>query len=186
MREVLHQADRLGFEAAEVVQLQHVLAQALAFVQEADELLEASDVEHSLTKVEALYATGSSLGLNLPQCFALEKISKRMRWLSDLDEVDESSLDLGDIESYLDLARQNDVPAEHAFVKVLEERLQSGLVWKRSAEMLLQVRPRRLRQHYKLGGLTGLFIDFSFSAANRLGDDRAAQSEYRTVKRNLD
>jgi hypothetical protein len=128
------------------VQLQHVLAQALAFVQEANELLQSSDVEHSLTKVEALYATGSSLGLNLPQCSALEKISKRMRWLTDLDEVDESSLDLDDIQSYLDLARQNDVPADHAFVKVLEDRLASGLVWKRSAEALLQVSSCRPHQ----------------------------------------
>lgn len=65
-----------------------------------------------------------------------------MRWLSDLDEVDESSLDLADIESYLDLARKNDVPADHPFLKVLEERREQGIAWKASATALLaSVRP---------------------------------------------
>lgn len=134
---LIAQIGKLGFDAPEVASLEALVVQAREFKEEVAKVLPIPDEEQSLKDCENLLSVGSLLNLDSPELEQLEKTVQRLRWNRDLGQVEDSVLEVKQIDEYLRTAKESGVSDTHPFVIELEKKQVLGHAWRDEAKSAL-------------------------------------------------
>ncbi|TXT11157.1 hypothetical protein VHUM_01908 [Vanrija humicola] len=138
IKALLDEAERLAFDAPEILQLKQTLASIDSFRAQAHEILNTPDSELTYQQCETAIILGESLNVELPEVASLSTIAARLEWYHKVEEeVDDRALQYGDIVKLLDDAERFGIPQDHHAVIELRAREQKGAQWKYKVDSLL-------------------------------------------------
>jgi len=135
---LLREAERLAFDAPEILQLRQMVYNIDGFRHEASLILSTPENDLDAEKCKTALILGNSLNVDLPEIAKLQIIVNRLEWFRKVEEeVDDRTLQYQDVVALLDQARAYNISAEHPTVVELRLREAKGSEWKRGAERLL-------------------------------------------------
>jgi len=138
---LLEEAKLLAFESDEIKHLRQIILSISTFRNEANAMLEAPEASLDVTKCKNLLIVGNSLNVDLPEIGALTTLVNRLLWFHKVEEeVDDRTLQIGDIVALLDEAKVCNIPADHPTMVELRQRESKGTEWKSKAESLLKAK----------------------------------------------
>ncbi|WOO79188.1 Lysine-specific demethylase 5A [Vanrija pseudolonga] len=138
IKALLDEAERLAFDAPEILQLKQTLASIDSFRAQAHEILNTPDSELTYQQCETAIILGESLNVELPEVASLSTIAARLEWYHKVEEeVDDRALQYSDIVNLLDDAERFGIPQDHHAVLELRAREQKGAQWKHKVDNLL-------------------------------------------------
>ncbi|KAL1409908.1 hypothetical protein Q8F55_003907 [Vanrija albida] len=141
IKALLEEAERLAFDAPEILQLRQTLASIESFRAQAEEILNTPDSELTYQQCETAIILGESLNVELPEVAALSTIAARLEWYHKVEEeVDDRALQYSDIVKLLDDADRFGIPSDHHAVVELRAREQKGALWKQKVDGVLSSR----------------------------------------------
>ncbi|KAF9511580.1 hypothetical protein BS47DRAFT_1394971 [Hydnum rufescens UP504] len=142
--ELLAEADSLGFDSAEIVQLATAVKQATALRAQVVTALQLPNnpQARNLAKFEVLLADSQALTLRFPEVRSLESSVTYLQLLRELDQVDDSSITLEYVEDLLSRARENSMDSNHEYFVELERKRALGIEWRTQATELLKNKPQ--------------------------------------------
>lgn len=138
IQDLITSADALGFEAPETLQVRQLASTITDFQNRARATLEAPERDLVLRDVEGILLIGEALPVELPELGRLRTLVNRLRWMAEMNEVDEAFLELKDVIDYVDRAETCEVSTDHEFVRNLLMKLENGKEWLAKAEKLIE------------------------------------------------
>ncbi|WWC87231.1 uncharacterized protein L201_002119 [Kwoniella dendrophila CBS 6074] len=134
---LLQEAEKLAFDAPEILQLRQSLLNIQGFQSEATLILSTPEDELDLEKCKTALILGESLNLDLPEITTIANIVNRLTWFKKVEEeVDDRTLEYGDTVKLLDQAEEYGIPADHPSISELKKRRETGATWLASVERL--------------------------------------------------
>lgn len=137
VQDLIKGADALGFDAPEAIQLRQLASSITEFQNRARATLDTAEDDLNLKEVEGILLIGEALPVDLPEIGQLRKLVNRLKWMAEMNELDEAFLELKDVIDYVDRAGSCEVPQEHEFVRNLLMKLENGKDWLAKAERLI-------------------------------------------------
>jgi [histone H3]-trimethyl-L-lysine4 demethylase len=149
--ELLAEADSLGFDSAEIIQLATAVKQATGLRAQVVAALQLPNdpQARNLAKFEVLLADSQALTLRFPEVRSLESAVTYLQLLRELDQVDDSSITLEYVEDLLSRARENNMDSNHEYFVELERKRALGIEWRTQATELLKNKPQIMDQLHK-------------------------------------
>lgn len=137
VQDLIKSADALGFEAPETLQVRQLASTIMEFENRAKATLETPERDLNLQDVEGILLIGEALPVELPEVVRLRTLVNRLKWMAEMNELDEAFLELKDVIHYVDRAGSCEVSPEHEFVRNLLMKLENGKDWLAKAERLI-------------------------------------------------
>ncbi|KAI9635430.1 PLU-1-like protein-domain-containing protein [Dioszegia hungarica] len=138
---LLSEADRLAFDAPEVLHLRHMLHSINSFQSEANFILSRPAAELDYERCQSTLILGQGLQIDLPEIAEVEQVVKRLDWYRKVEnEVDDRTIQYDDVVALLSQARACAIPETEQLVQELVERERRGRIWKSTSEQLLASR----------------------------------------------
>ncbi|WWC67689.1 uncharacterized protein I206_101601 [Kwoniella pini CBS 10737] len=135
---LLSEAEKLAFDAPEILQLRQLLMNIQGFQSEASLILSTPESELELEKCKTALILGESLNLDLPEVTAIMNIVNRLKWFRKVeDEVDDRTLEYDDTVNLLEQAEEYEIPEDHPTISELKMRRQRGAEWLNAVDTLL-------------------------------------------------
>ena len=149
--ELLAEADLLGFDSTEIVQLATAVRQSTTLRAQVVATLQLPNnpQARNLAKLEVLLADCQASTLRFPEIRNLEFAVTYLQLLRELDQVDDSSITLEYIEDLLSRARENNMDPNHEYYVELERKRALGIEWRNQATELLKNKPQIMEQLHK-------------------------------------
>ncbi|KAK8846748.1 hypothetical protein IAR55_005835 [Kwoniella newhampshirensis] len=142
---LLKEAERLAFDAPEIIQLRQMLFSINGFQSEASVILSTPEDDLDLEKCRQVLILGESLNLDLPEIQLIATIVNRLDWFRKVEEeVDDRMLEYSDTVQLLEQAAEYDISDDHPTIVELKRRRDKGKEWMDSAENLLKASRIRL------------------------------------------
>lgn len=138
VQDLITSADALGFEAPETLQVRQLASTITDFQNRAKATLESPEQDLTLRDVEGILLIGEALPVELPELGRLRTLVNRLKWMAEMNEVDEAFLELKDVIDYVDRVESCEVSTEHEFVRNLSMKLENGKNWLAKAEKLIE------------------------------------------------
>ncbi len=132
---ILRAGERLGFDAPELPRVRQLLSSCREFQEAATRILSTPDPK--LADCETVYIQGTSLNVDLPELPRLQLLLGRLKWLADMNELDEHFLELHDVVRYLEQADEFEVPPTHEFYVNLQGKRRRGEDWHYRASVVV-------------------------------------------------
>ncbi|PWN54457.1 hypothetical protein IE53DRAFT_323024, partial [Violaceomyces palustris] len=153
MKALLAEVDLLPFDAPEIGALKNVVDQVNQFQHQALELLKRGEDavnQPTMEELEEVQALGASLSVDLESLDDLSMYIQRRKWISEMDEIHQNFINLGEVEELISEAEKCDIPKEHKHLSDLRKRLEAGKAWASKAEGILdgdgEIHPRQLEE----------------------------------------
>nr|XP_018265761.1 uncharacterized protein I303_02134 [Kwoniella dejecticola CBS 10117]OBR87919.1 hypothetical protein I303_02134 [Kwoniella dejecticola CBS 10117] len=135
---LLSEAEKLAFDAPEILQLRQSLMNIQGFQSEASLILSTPETDLELEKCKTALILGESLNLDLPEITAIANIVNRLTWFRKVEEeVDDRTLEFGDTVDLLEQAEEYEIPEDHPTISELKKRRQRGADWLSAVDKLL-------------------------------------------------
>ena len=136
---LLQEADRLSFDAPEILLLRQMLLAIDSFRAEASLILGTPEAELDLEQCSTALILGRDLNIDLPEVSSLQNIVNRLEWYHRIEEeVDDRAITYDDVKKLLRDSEDYNIPAEHPAVLELGQRALKGIRWKKQVEKLLE------------------------------------------------
>ncbi|KAK6904001.1 hypothetical protein I203_107513 [Kwoniella mangroviensis CBS 8507] len=134
---LLHEGEKLAFDAPEILQLRQALLNIQNFQSEATVILSTAENALDLEKCKTAQILGESLNLDLPEITAIANIVNRLSWFRKVEEeVDDRTLEYDDTVKLLDQAEEYGIPEDHPTIAELKKRRQRGADWLNAVDRL--------------------------------------------------
>jgi histone demethylase JARID1 len=141
LRSLMEEAEKLSFDAPEILQLRQMALAIETFQDEAQKILSHVDDDLDIEDCERALILGQSLNLDLPEIQEIQKIVNRLRWLRKVGwEVDDRTMEYKDTLALLEEANEYGISPEHPWVRELQERQDKGSAWNRLADEVLSAK----------------------------------------------
>ena len=135
---LLKEADRMAFDAPEILQLRQMVYNIDGFRSEASIILSTPESELDIDKCRTALILGNSLNVDLEELAELQTIVNRLEWFRKVEEeVDDRMLQYEDVVRLLAEADDFGIPGDHATVAELRKREAKGSAWKQAVDKLL-------------------------------------------------
>lgn len=133
---LLQRASRLNFRASELDQLTRLQNDIRAFNQRARGTLQRE--EASLQEIQELVILGRAFNVNLPILRDLTRRYNQLKWISDMEELDEAFLELSDVSGWIVRAQVAGIDSTNEYYRTLLKRQRTGQAWADKAREVLQ------------------------------------------------
>lgn len=144
---LLREAERLAFDAPEILQLRQMLLSIQNFRHEANLILSTPEPELDLEKCRTALILGNSLNIELPELAQIQTIVNRLTWFRKVEEeVDDRTIQYPEVVSLLEEAEECEIPADHTTIIELKKREAKGRAWKTATDRLLASKAIRLEE----------------------------------------
>lgn len=124
---LLRRANKLSFRSPELDQLTRLQADIRNFKTQARAALSGKDTK--LKEVQELVILGRAFNVNLPILRDLTSRYNQLKWISDMDELDEAFLELDDISAWLERAQNAGIDPANEYYCTLLKRRGAGQAW---------------------------------------------------------
>lgn len=133
---LLKEAEHIGFDCAEIAQLQERAAVIKDFQTNAARVLE-NTATVTLEAVEELLEEGRSFNVDMPEVDRLLKVLDQMRWNQKARSSRGMLLSLDEVQALITEGKRLDIPSYNDHLKHYFDQMQAGEAWERKAKEII-------------------------------------------------
>ncbi|KAK0383681.1 hypothetical protein NLU13_9592 [Sarocladium strictum] len=133
---LLNEAERIGFECPEILQLQERADAVKAFQSNAAKALE-STATISVESIEELLEEGRSFNVDMPEVDHLSKVLDELRWNQKARASRGVFLTLKEVEDLIEEGKRLELPSWNDHFQYFREQLRAGQAWEKKARELI-------------------------------------------------
>ncbi|KAK0629548.1 PLU-1-like protein-domain-containing protein [Bombardia bombarda] len=134
---LLEQADRIGFECPEIVQLQE-RADAIKTFQESAKRILNQPRAQSVEAVEELLDEGQNFNVDMPEVERLARALDQLKWEEKAQASRTKFLSLSEVKDLIDEGVRLEIPVYNDLLKHYNEQLSLGDTWEKKAQELIK------------------------------------------------
>ena len=133
---LLDEAERIGFDCPEILQLQERADSIEVFQETARETLK-HNADKSVEVLEELLDEGHSFNVDIPEVEQLAKELDKQRWNQKAVQNRSAFMTIDDVRSFLEEGRRLGLPPYTDHMRYYQEQLQAGCAWEAKAKELI-------------------------------------------------
>ncbi|KAH8890192.1 PLU-1-domain-containing protein [Thozetella sp. PMI_491] len=133
---LLDEAEQIGFECPEVVQLQERAEAIKAFQENAKRALDLRAAQ-TIETVEELLEEGQTFNVDIPEVENLARFLEQLKWNEKAKENRGIFMTLGDVRDLIEDGKRLNIPAYNDHFSFYNEQLSAGHQWEKKAQELI-------------------------------------------------
>ncbi|KAK0739390.1 PLU-1-like protein-domain-containing protein [Apiosordaria backusii] len=133
---LLDEAERIGFDCPEILQLQERADAIKTFQHDAVRLLDFT-TDHDIARVEKLLEDGQSFNVDLPEVEKLSRLLEREQWNAKARDSIGTSMTLNDVRILLEEGERLGIPPYNDQLNHFTDKLAAGHLWEKTAQDLI-------------------------------------------------
>ncbi len=134
---LLEQAEGIGFECPEIMQLQERADAIKTFRADAQRALEHQAVQ-STEKIEELLEEGQNFNVDIPEVEKLSRVLDQLRWNEKAKSSRGAPVTLKDVKALIEEANRLGIPPYNDHLVFFGEQLEAGQTWEKKAQELIK------------------------------------------------
>lgn len=136
IQKLLKEADKIGFECPEIIQLRERDEAIKSFQFDARIAMENSTLRET-REFEELLDQGRTFNVDMPELDRLEKIVSQMKWNDRARDNRGTFLHLKDVEDLIEEASKLEIPEYNEYLIYYKEQRNTGMTWEAKARELI-------------------------------------------------
>jgi len=133
---LLRQAESIGFECPEILQLQERAEAIKAFQVNAKQVLERLSAQN-IDAVEELLDEGQNFNVDIPEVEQLARVLDQLKWTDKANQSRNVSTTLKDVKALIEEGQRLEIPPYNDNLSYFIEQLSAGQTWEKKVQELI-------------------------------------------------